>query len=80
MSNDTKIDDGGPAYPAEMAQVMAGHGRTVGVHSHNGMTLRDYFAGQALASEDAEDWWKNPKLSAETCYVMADAMLKARNR
>jgi len=38
---------------------------------HNpGMSLRDWFAGQFLASGITTD--------AERCYAMADAMLKAR--
>jgi hypothetical protein len=45
---------------------------------HNGMDLRDYFAGLAMQKitwkkgEEAED--------AEDCYVIADAMMKARNK
>ena len=53
-----------------------------------GMTLRDWFAGQALASvmgtvqnanettrEDREPLWR---MAAEMLYEMADAMLAAR--
>ena len=36
----TPINDGGPAFPVA---------ETIHVYGHNGMTLRDYFAGQALA-------------------------------
>ena len=46
---------GGPAFPAG---------------AHFGMTLRDYFAGQALAGSDT--------ISAREAYDMADAMLAAR--
>jgi hypothetical protein len=67
----SKINDGGPAFP----------------HAHedypfqHGMSLRDWFAGQALAGILA-----NPALTdveeAEWCAVYAtecaDAMLKAR--
>jgi hypothetical protein len=55
-------------------------GRTI-----DGMTLRDYFAGQALANlavkvEPNENSfrWTEDEL-AEECYDIADAMLKARH-
>ncbi len=41
-----------------------------------GMSLRDYFAGQALASVMI-DFHAHPG-TAEYCYKMADAMLKER--
>ena len=45
-----------------------------------GMTLRDYFAGQALAA--SHDRWCINQQSLEDigkwCYMTADAMLKAR--
>lgn len=42
-----------------------------------GMTLRDYFAGQALIQ--CSDWDK-PEEAARHTYCVADAMLKARER
>lgn len=48
-----------------------------GITCHHGMTLRDYFAGQALAACDAEEWINLDSLS-ERCYKIADAMLEAR--
>jgi hypothetical protein len=52
-------------------------------HDH-GMTLRDYFAGQALAmlasesgGEDGAGFY-DPKTAAERSYAIADAMLAAR--
>jgi len=47
-----------------------------------GMTLSDYFAGQALvglyaSKEVQEDGWDNEDI-AYHCYAVADAMLKAR--
>ena len=54
-------------------------------HTKDGMTLRDYFAGQALANlalkvEPNENSfrWTEDEL-AEECYDIADAMLKARH-
>jgi hypothetical protein len=48
---------------------------------HNGMTLRDWFAGQALAGFMAST--NRPTTiardDAEWCYIVADAMLAARN-
>lgn len=46
-----------------------------------GMTLRDYFAAQAMQAEMSK--WKDGHEDgyegiAELCYCMADAMLKAR--
>jgi hypothetical protein len=45
-----------------------------------GMTLRDWFAGQALAGmmahKDSAKWTRNEV--AGDCYAYADAMLKAR--
>ena len=43
------------------------------------MTLRDYFAGQALAGlASYPNWYTDPSGFAEDAYRMADAMLKAR--
>lgn len=42
------------------------------------MTLRDYFAGQALAGIAWAINNENPQMVAHECYVMADAMLEAR--
>jgi hypothetical protein len=48
-------------------------------HTH-GMTLRDYFAAKAmqgLLSDEA--YGEEQDRTAEWCYAMADAMLKARD-
>ena len=72
-------NDGGPAFPQHYCENC-----NDAFESPNGMTLRDYFAGQALAgmatlfaqaggsSEDIA------KANAEVSYLMADAMLKER--
>ena len=57
----------------------------------NGMTLRDYFAAKAMAAVmpavmnelkktrgSVKEAIKLKALSAETCYTLADAMMKAR--
>jgi hypothetical protein len=42
------------------------------------MTLRDYFAAQALAGMLARPGSVNPSVDARFAYTLADAMLKAR--
>ena len=65
-----------PAFPAT-----AGLGDRVRVYK--GMTLRDYFAAKAmqgfsttLATVKSPNW----KLLAEDAYLLADAMMKAREQ
>jgi hypothetical protein len=66
--------NGGPAFPVadDVAQ------------SNFGMTLRDWFAGQALAGISA-GYWGNVEITgmdsaliAATAYEYADAMLEGR--
>lgn len=52
---------------------------TNGLDENNGMDLRDYFAGQALTTmnfhiKPVDD----TDFTAEHCYKMADAMMRAR--
>lgn len=65
-----KINDGGPAFPADP-------------HAVAGMSLRDYFAAKAMQAmltpeesfpqkDDDKAWY------AKHAYAMADAMLRAR--
>lgn len=47
------------------------------------MTLRDWFAGQALAGSNWAAWEERCGLNdeiAERCYGKAEAMMKARRR
>lgn len=46
-----------------------------------GMTLRDWFAGQALAAnaDNNLDVWSHAEVAAD-CYAYADAMLLARTK
>lgn len=68
-------DNGGPAFPTQLD-----YGPN-GTHTIDGMSLRDWFAGQAmagwLASYGPDDAVK-PKGVAELAYQVADAMLEAR--
>jgi hypothetical protein len=45
---------------------------------HQGMSLRDYMAAKAMQGMMAEVHDPNCEYIAETAYVLADAMLKAR--
>jgi hypothetical protein len=69
-------DDGGPAFP-QPNQIHPGNNDP---GSGPGMTLRDWFAGQALAGMIARiDYDKVPETHiAQWAYDQADAMLKAR--
>ena len=75
MSKDTS----GPAFPRTV-QAWNGH-----LTAHDGMTLRDYFAGQALIGLPgvcAHDTLLNgvtfEEHVARNAYKLADAMLEAR--
>lgn len=71
MINATK--DGGPAFPRP--PIGEDCGRPYG---HNdGMSLRDWFAGQALAGLLAQ-YGADPEWTAIAAYKEADAMLAAR--
>lgn len=62
--------DGYPAFPT-------GYGGK----NHPGMTLRDYFAGQAISGlvNEANDM-TGPREIALAAYAIADAMLAERNK
>ena len=64
-----KIEDGGPAFPVDGAAF-----EYVGVET--GMSLRDWFAGQALSGLGS--WLHSPSEVSRLAYAQADAMLRAR--
>lgn len=65
--------DGGPAFP-----FAATDPSNVAMQAR-GMSLRDWFAGQALSWAGHNNWTSSdPKHLAERAYQMADAMLAAR--
>jgi hypothetical protein len=69
----TIIKDGGPAFPGL-------HPSDECRYNDSGMTLRDYFAGQALAGMMANKHalnWTTSEVAAD-CYFHADAMLEER--
>jgi hypothetical protein len=45
---------------------------------HEGMSLRDWFAGQAMQAMVAADGEKTAKAIAQASYWLADCMLHAR--
>ena len=68
----TMKPNGGPAFPVPNMEQYAGF---------NGMTLRDYFAGQALAGFTSGTFWcdlGDVNECANACYEQADAMIAAR--
>jgi hypothetical protein len=77
--NGAQPTDGGPAFPYafHLPELV---GEPAGVNL--GMTLRDYFAGQALAARGAmiEPGVRYPCTIAEECYELADAMLAERGK
>lgn len=82
----TPIEDGGPAFPIHSSDMFGGP-----ITLKDGMSLRDWFAGQALPAVVADslafnlrmiESGKEPVLNefdvAKQAYAYADAMLKAR--
>jgi hypothetical protein len=76
-------DTGGPAFP-ELGQIT----RNPDWQSESGMTVRDYFAAKAIdmatiaeaqapCGENGETTYRG---IAERCYLLADAMLMAREK
>ena len=68
---------GGPAFPTENE-----HQSGPSTMHYEGMTLRDWFAGQALAgilTDTSYDHGK-PEIIAKRSYQMADAMLAERSK
>lgn len=66
-------DEGGPAFP-----VIAENGLG---HIADGMSLRDWFAGQALNQANREIWSEHkPEDVVARCYMLADAMLAERQK
>ena len=69
MSN---TNAGGPAFPS--------HG-SMGEVAHEGMALRDYFAAKAMQgfmANKSNPMHYQPETDAQWAYMIADAMLKAR--
>jgi hypothetical protein len=81
MSDQPK--DGGAVHPRQVVDHPA-HGFVYAdqLMSVGGMSLRDYFAGQALAGMLANPWYDGHTARgvAKAAYEQADAMLAERER
>ena len=69
-----KIEDGGAAFPRTPD--------TEFLHGYDGMSLRDYFAAQALIAIVINDPHKNVHVTniAAEAYCIAEAMLEERKK
>ena len=67
------INDGGPAFPPTLRPNNGCNYVELG-----GMTLRDWFAGQALATLSNVSTRDQVKAVANMAYALADALLAAR--
>jgi hypothetical protein len=70
-----------PAFPSIVEYFANGDEKD----ANSGMTLRDYFAAQALVAmaSQTDSTWSLPRTQdylAEAAYGVADAMLKARGK
>ena len=83
------MDNNPPAFPSEQSETMDGSWNQTYT---SGMTLLDYFAGQALAGAFASQWFSDHcsdkdaqggdmhDALARNCYRSAQAMLTERAR
>lgn len=71
--------DGGLAFPGERYELEEECGTRILV-TYPGMTLRDYFAAKVMEGMIINEVDATNDVLAVRSYVMADAMLKARNR
>lgn len=81
------IDDGGPVYPGQWADFQPTTGDQVVREQWTGISLRDWFAGQALAQigneyvargEVTRQAQEHAMALAAHAYNIADAMIAAR--
>jgi len=79
-----KKPDGGPAYPvpptSDGREGCSPHPYHTLDGGYGGMSLRDYFAGQVLAGVNVWEADKHSPAIAIRAYMIADAMLEARER
>lgn len=73
-----QIDNGGSAFPTLTTGKSSIEGGTWIPDMTDGMSLRDWFAGQALAGVRVCDYEQSSV--AKRCYDIADAMLKERSK
>jgi hypothetical protein len=75
--SETKINDGGPAFPHPGTPVQDGQ---MQVYPELGLSLRDYFAAAALTGLLHPGWGANADAAPAEAYRLADLMLAARAR
>ena len=68
-------DTGGPAFPTKNYAAI----QPLAEGYSEGMTLRDWFAGLAMQGLCAGNS-TNPQQIAQAAYIVANAMLKERNK
>lgn len=83
-----KVNDGGSAYP--YGQISEVTGQPINGCFSGGMSLRDYFIGQAIAGIDLEEWLDRVEsdescdsskaygMIAKHCMGVADAIIAAK--
>lgn len=69
-------NDGGPAFPSDLMLTKG----VVASKPYGGMSLRDWFAGQALAGMLAGEGATTWEGDASNAYKVADAMIAARGQ
>lgn len=91
----SKKDDGGPAFPVPIVATKHESGKgyeelVLVPNKGRGMSLRDWFAGQALTAIMGDDWYRDGGPEADNAwseaaegvardaYTIADAMLTER--
>lgn len=69
--------DGGPAYPCDINL-----SQSEGWATTSGMSLRDYFAGQAVIGLLMQDGYRHMGAAeqARAAYAVANAMIAARDK
>ena len=72
-------NDGGPAFPRPSSEAVDLAGQRFYPEAFEGMTLHDWFAGQALASGAFTNLVReDPMAAAIMCRTMADAMVATK--
>ena len=76
------MDKSGPAFPMSKGHYHCGE-EIISIDGQTGMTLRDWFAGQALTGLCAKETFASElnvyrDVMVKRCYIIADLMLKAR--
>lgn len=76
------MNDGGPAFPHSSQPLDAQGNPMCSEHSEWGMSLRDWFAGQALVGllTRTAELEIGTHYFAAAAYKMADTMIAARNQ